>query len=152
MRETSGETASGAISRILWFPRAETLAPVAVIGLGAAAVALARRALDRSNERLAKLAGCAAPGLLVLSGPKEELPWADGVVYLGREAGSSGVLMPTLLAPSVPVPLLERALQRRFPLAAPPFVLLPERHLLIPMGSSQTVDSQVLTEWLRENG
>ncbi len=151
MRETAGEATSGTMNGIGWVPRAEPLPPVAVLGIGAAATALARRSLDRPDERLAKLSGCAAAGVLVLSGPEEELPWADGVVYLGREDGTTGLLMPTRLAPSVPVPLLERALRRRFPLAAPPFVLVPEHSLVIPVGCAQTVDRQMLAGWLRES-
>lgn len=43
-------------------------------------------------------------------GPEESLPWAEGVIYLGRD---DGVLLPTTLAPSVRADLLRLALRER---------------------------------------
>ncbi|MBN9618353.1 MAG: hypothetical protein J0H43_01245, partial [Actinobacteria bacterium] len=40
-------------------------------------------------------------------GELSDLPWADGVTYLGWDGG---LLLPTLLAPSFPSDLLRRAL------------------------------------------
>src|SRR5262249_44270651 len=65
-------------------PRAVPLEPRAVAALGQAAVSLADRLLALHDEALEKLSGVAGRALLIAIGEPNMLPWADGVLYLGR--------------------------------------------------------------------
>jgi hypothetical protein len=98
------------VIRVGWGPRRAPLVPLAVAARGAAAARLARRLLEGELEGLR---ACAGEGVLVVLGPAERLPWAEGVRYLGRDPAAPGLLLPTALAPTVPVDLLARALVRR---------------------------------------
>lgn len=108
---------------VRWLPRPEPLAPAAAMATGAAVRRLAARLLWREDGALARLRGVAGPDLLLLLGPAEELPWIDGVSYLGVDPAAPALLLPTTLAPSVPPALLERALLRG-PGREPPLALL----------------------------
>lgn len=120
---------------VRWTARAVPLVPAAVIAEGAAALPLLRRVLDHPDAELADWAGVIAPAglvaLLTLRPDSAPLPWADGVRYLGRDAGPGGatapvpLLVPTDLAPSVPVALLHRALRLRFPDVPEPLAVWP---------------------------
>jgi hypothetical protein len=104
---------------VLWRPRPDPLDPVGVAARGRAARALAERLLARDDEALARLHGVA--------GEAPELPWADGATYLGRDPLAPSLLLPTTREPSVPLPLLERALVARalrVPNAPPPLAVL----------------------------
>jgi hypothetical protein len=94
-------------------PRREPLAPSAVLGVGAAARALLRRLSELSEERLLRLRAARSDDALVVCGDAAELPWADGVVYLGRDAEAPSLLVPTALNVEQPLSLLERALVKR---------------------------------------
>ena len=111
----------------LWRPRPDPLAPVGVAARGRAARALAERLLARDDEALARLHGVAGEDLLLVLGEAPELPWADGATYLGRDPLAPSLLLPTTHEPSVPLPLLERALVARalrVPNAPPPLAVL----------------------------
>ncbi|MBC7808178.1 MAG: hypothetical protein H7145_18765 [Akkermansiaceae bacterium] len=112
---------------VVWTPRLVPLAPSGVVARGAVvATALANRLLSRTDDQLAELAGVQAPGLLiVLSDDPTLLPWAEGAVYLGRDASAPSLLLPTTHAPSVPLPVLERAIRARFPELSVPLAVLP---------------------------
>lgn len=114
-------------------PRAEALAPRAVVGEGPVARALASRLLRSSAEALRQLRVIVTRELLVAVGPEEALPWVDGVLYLGCEAGAPGLLVPTTREASVAAVLLERALRRHHSLPEGPVALL-SMELLIPLG------------------
>jgi hypothetical protein len=68
------------------------------------------------------------PDVLLVVG--DELPWADGVVYLGRDPDAPKLLLPTTLMPEVPVDLFERALLHKFADAAAPLAVWGDRVLL----------------------
>src|SRR5207253_1294046 len=72
-----------------WRIRSTPLRPRAVLAEGDSARALIQNLEKRSDEDLARLRGVrAVPGLplaLLLVGESEDLPWADGVIYLGRD-------------------------------------------------------------------
>nr|WP_255519170.1 hypothetical protein [Kitasatospora sp. SID7827] len=119
-----------------WEHREPPLPPAAVAGLGPAATALAAAARDRlaagATLRAAAAgtgagAGAGAAGdepVLVVLGDPADLPWADGVRYLGWD---DGVLVPTTARP-LPSPALWRdalASAAERPLAEPLLVLLP---------------------------
>ena len=106
---------------------------------GSAAVKLARRLV----ERPLKLTGVRCEGRLVLLG--EELPWVDGVVYLGREHPLDAVLLPTHLEPDWPVSWIAQALQRQ---SSPPWAVLPE--VIVGLSRASRIESAVLEDFLAD--
>jgi len=102
----------------VWRRREPPLPVAAVVAGGAASESLRIATLKRLAEQEFRAAG--GDGWLVVLG--EELPWADGAVYLGWD---SGVLVPTTSIPSPPVALLRAALP-----AGELVVLLPDRVLV----------------------
>ncbi|HEX5719145.1 MAG TPA: hypothetical protein VF179_23485, partial [Thermoanaerobaculia bacterium] len=75
---------------------------------------------------LARLTGVAGQDLIVLLGDSAFLPWVEGAAYLGRDARAPSLLLPTNREPTVPLPLLERALVLRagHSKAEPPLAVL----------------------------
>ncbi|WP_044889914.1 hypothetical protein [Myxococcus hansupus] len=132
-----------------WHPRSEPLEPLAVVGEGAVAVALARRVLAEDDARLAAWEGVAGPGVLVLLGASESLPWVDGAVYLGRDADAPSLLLPCAVAPGVAVSLLEHAFLARAEGGAPLAVLPASLHL-VSVGAARSVSRTTLVAWLEE--
>ncbi len=121
-----------------WRPREAPLAPCAVAGSGPAARALARRAAGR------RLDGVAGDDVIVLLGDADALPWADGVVYLGRDARAPSLLLPTALEPAWPVALFERALLARHP--GTPLAVF--GGFIVPLGGARPVAPDRLAAWL----
>lgn len=117
---------------IAWRPRSTPLEPVGMAARGEAARALARRLLARSDAELAKLTGVAGQDLVVLLGDSALLPWVEGASYLGRDARAPALLLPTNREPTVPLPLVERALIARAGRlqAEPPIAVLLDPPLL----------------------
>jgi hypothetical protein len=133
---------------VTWRPRLEPLAALAVAGVGAVALALARRALGADDQQLAAWSGVAGSGVLVLLGETDSLPWVDGAVYLGRDGAAPSLLLPCALAPEVAPALLERALVTQAA-AGTPLAVLPRSALLIPLGSARPVARETLAAWLK---
>lgn len=101
-----------------WVRREPPLAPAAVAATGAALAPLREATVARLPSQ--DLRAVAGDDWLVVLG--NDLPWADGAIYLGWD---SGVLVPTVSMPRPPVSLLRAALP-----TAELMVLLPERLLL----------------------
>jgi len=125
-----------------WRIRSTPLRPRAVLAEGDSARALIQNLEKRSDEDLARLRGVrAVPGLplaLLLVGESEDLPWADGVIYLGRDEAAPSLLVPALLEPALPIALLERALLTRFANLAVPLAIMPgSRSRLFPAGGAR---------------
>jgi hypothetical protein len=133
---------------VRWGPRAEPLEPLAVVGEGDVALALARRVLSETDARLATWSGVAGTGVLILLGPADSLPWVDGAVYLGKDSAAPSLLMPCALAPSVAASMLERALLARVGNAGTPVAVLPASGHLVPVGAARPVSRVTLTAWL----
>lgn len=143
---------------VTWRPRPAPLDPVGLAVRGEAARMLARRLLARDDEALARLAGVAAPGLLVVLGDAADLPWVDGAVYLGRDADAPSLLLPTAREPSAPLPLVERALLARARAGAadgtgametsPPYAVLVDPPLLASTLAARPIERPVLEAWL----
>ena len=136
---------------VTWRPRPNPLEPAGVAARGMAARALARRLLARGDEELARLRGVAGPELLIALGAAADLPWVDGVSYLGREAGAPLLLLPTTREPAVHPQLLERALlarARELPGLEPPLAVLLAPDLLVSTAAARPIDRQVLERWL----
>lgn len=133
---------------ILWKPRFAPLSPVAVAARGAAGRALADRLLMRDPDATTRLEGVTWRDLILLVGAEADLPWSDGAIYLGRDPAAPELLLPTALLPSVPLPLLERALRRQAANAALPLAVLPQPEpVLLPVGRARPVDRDRLKRW-----
>jgi hypothetical protein len=128
--------------------RLEPLRPCAAVAEGEAARRLARRLLARPDEALARLSGAAGPGMIALLGAEEDLPWSDGVVYLGRDPAAPALLLPTALGPEAPLPLWERAFLAAAAGAAPPLAVLLGPLRAVPLGGARPVQRAVLAAWL----
>lgn len=125
-----------------WRPRFTPLVPVGVAARGAAATRLAHRLL-RDPDSLSHYKAVGAPGLLVVLGEEQWLPWVDGVVYLGHDPQSLSLLFPTNLEPSVPAALLQRSLDQSGPCA-----LLLDPPSIVPLSEARTIAQASLVKWL----
>lgn len=140
---------------VTWRPRPDPLEPAGVAARGAAARSLAARLLARGDEELGRLRGVAGPELLVALGAAADLPWTDGVSYLGRDPDAPLLLLPTNREPAVPARLLERALLARAQELAglePPLAVLLAPDLLVSTAVARPIDRRVLKRWLSRGG
>ena len=99
-------------------------------------------------ERLARLRGVASTDTVLVLGSHDDLPWCEGIAYLAHDPEAPELLVPCAVAPSVPAPLLLRALQLRFSekLRAPCAVWL-EPPLVLSVANAQTLDTSRLEQW-----
>lgn len=132
---------------ISWTPRQTPLLPVAVAARGDAALRLARRLLLLDDASLARLEGVAGDELIVIKGAEEDLPWVEGVQYLGIDSEAPTLLLPTNYEASWPQPLLARALATRAGESGT-IAVLPQPALLVPMKSARPVSRQRLIDWI----
>jgi hypothetical protein len=131
--------------QINWRSRFDSLQPLAVIGFDAAAVRLKGKLLSLDDERLSSLQGVFAQNLLFVAGETENLPWADNVIYLGKDSRAPSIFIPTNRLPEAPLDLFEKALLLRFA-AQKPFAVV--GNLIIPVGEMRPVSRKVLSEIL----
>jgi hypothetical protein len=124
-----------------WSPREEPLPPEAVAGRGRVAVRLAERVLGRSEA----WRGVVGDDLIVVLGP--DLPWVDGVTYLGRDPRAPTLWFDTRVQPDVPPALLARAVARRVP---GPVAWLADPTVLVPLGAAEPFHPPALGAWLAE--
>lgn len=136
---------------VTWSNREPPLTPCAVAAQKDVARQLARRLLEFDPAALHRLAGVAGKTTLVLLGNETDLPWANGVIYLGQDPAAPSLLLPTWLEPIVPdAHLLERALHKRFPQSIRPLAVLPDSHTIIPCENAVPLSSSRLEAWLAE--
>jgi hypothetical protein len=128
--------------------RSDPLRPLGAIAEEDAARRLARRLLALPDDALARLAGVAAPGLLAIVGQEEDLPWVDGIRYLGRDAEAPALLLPTSAALAAPAALVERALLACAPAADRPLAVLADPLRLVPVGGARPIERSALAAWL----
>ena len=145
----STESSDAIQTAITWRIRDLPMEPIGVAASGVAARTVARQLLDASDERLIALTGVAGDGYLILLGPMAELPWADGVTYLGRDSSAPALLTPTTRSPSIPLALLAGALTLRHPGVKPPMALLPDWPALVSLESARAVARETLARWLQ---
>ena len=129
-----------------WRPRFTPLVPVGVAARGAAATRLAHRLL-RDPDSLSHYKAVGAPGLLVVLGEEQWLPWVDGVIYLGHDPQSPSLLFPTNLEPSVPAALLQRSLALVHNQSGPCALLL-DPPSIVPLSEARTIARASLVKWL----
>jgi hypothetical protein len=127
-----------------WRPRERPLVPCAVIASGEAAPRLASRVLERTNGELARLRGVAGDGLVLLVGDADDLPWVDGVAYLGRDAAAPSLLVPTSLEPSIAPALFERAVLARAARLVPPVAVLEAPPRLVSTADARALSRERL--------
>jgi hypothetical protein len=86
----------------------------------------------------------------VVLGEPADLPWVDGAVYLGRDADAPALLLPTAREPSIPLPLVERALLARARTSgtSPPYAVLVDPPLLASTQAARPILRPVLQGWL----
>jgi len=121
-------------------------APQGVVGIGAAARRLLAAFAATPREGLQATANAT---VLVLAGPAEKLPWADGVMYVAPRPEAPALWLPTTRRPGIALDLLERALTRRHPY--PPLLMLPEPAQLVPLSRllplSADLTAQIRARW-----
>ena len=132
---------------IRWQTREPPLQACAVVARGEIARQLAHRVLEASDEQLARWRGVANDELLILLGERDELPWADGAMYLGRDEHAPSLLLPTTRTVQVPVALFERALLIQMAEHAPPFAVFAEAQV-ISLAGARPISREVLSRWL----
>ena len=135
---------------VTWAENDQPSSPCAVAAMDRHAKRLAERLLQLDPAMLGRLLGVVGKKTLVVLGAEADLPWVDGVVYLGRTSSAPGLLLPTLLTPIVPGPhLLEQALRKRFPDVAIPLAVLPENPTtVIPCGHALRLEAKEIEKWL----
>lgn len=131
--------------KINWRNRLDTLEPVAIIGFDETAKRLKEKLLSFDDEKLSSMQGVFAESLLFATGQTADLPWVDGVIYLGKDARAASIFLPTNLRPNVPLDLFEKSLLRRFS-AQKPFAVLENR--IIPVGKMRPISRKILSEIL----
>lgn len=130
---------------IKWQNRLDSLAPIALVAFDEAAVRLKKKLLSFDDEKLLSLQGVFGKNLLFVTGESDNLPWIDGLIYLGKDALAPSVLLPTNLRPNLPVDLFERRLTRQFS-DQKPFAVVGKR--IIPVGKMRPISRKVLSEIL----
>lgn len=95
------------MARIAWTTPALPLPAVAVAGRDEVGEALARRCAGRDEVTI----HCSDRWTVVVAEP-EELPWIDGVVYLGELPGVTRLLVPVHTVPTIPPDVLQAAVRR----------------------------------------
>jgi MoxR-vWA-beta-propeller ternary system domain bpX5 len=133
--------------RIPFVPRPDVLDPIAVVGLGRVAGALARRLLQLEDEPLHGLRGAAGDDLVVVLGAVEALPWVDGVNYLGRDPSAPRLLLPTMLRPAVAADVFERAVARHAAALPSPWAVLPHARRIFSGVHAGPIDRDLLGRW-----
>jgi len=110
------------------------------------------RLLQLPEEQLARLRGVGGVDFLLVLGAVEDLPWCDGVHYLGREPGTPELLSPCAETSNVPPALLLHALSERFESAhlRTPIAVSFDPALVVPVADAQPLSQSLLGSW--QNG
>lgn len=136
---------------VTWSDREPPLVPCAVAAQGDVARHLARRLLELDDASLGRLSGVAGKTSLVLLGDEANLPWVDGVLYLGRDPVAPFLLLPTRFAPVFPdANLLERAIRKHFAKLLPPLAVVPDTLTVISCDKALPVSRSRIESWLAE--
>ena len=133
--------------KIHWIARDTPLLPTAAAAHGPASVRLAHRLLQFSDESLSQLEGVAGQQLILVQGSEQQLPWVDGVQYLGVDPGAPFLLLPTNYRPSLPESFVQRALLKKTG-SSGRIAVLPSPLLLVPLHAARPVSRSVLAAWL----
>jgi hypothetical protein len=130
-----------------WLPRAEPLTASVVVGWGEAALRLSAALLARPDDALGKLQGVAGRDLVAVTGDAGDLPWADGVVYAGRDPQAHALRIPTHQRTDAPLALVERAILAAHPSVSPPILVLAQPTRLVSLAAARPIDRRSLERW-----
>lgn len=117
---------------LLWHPREPPLPASAALAHGTVITALRRRLLALDDHALHCLRGVVGDDVWVLLGDTAQLPWVDGLLYLGVDPTAPGLWQPTLLAAQLPSAWLADLFAAERPCA-----LWPERQWIIPLADAR---------------
>jgi MoxR-vWA-beta-propeller ternary system domain bpX5 len=123
-------------------PRGEALPAVALLAHGTPARRLAEKLLAVAEP--GRWQGVAGRELLVVLG--DDLPWCDGVRYLGREPEAPSLLLPTTARFSVAPALVERHLLAKGERA--PIVVCDAPAVIVSLAGARPIAHRRLSEWL----
>ena len=132
---------------IQWKPRPFPLTPCGAVALEAAATRLAQYLLACPQARLDKLRGVAGTALITILGDTADLPWVEGIRYLGQDAQAPGLLLPSNRKPVLPIELLTAAIGRQ----TTPLTLLDKPPRLIPLDQARPVERTIVQRWLEQH-
>lgn len=132
---------------IQWQVRQNPLLPTAVAARGNKSKVLAKRLLEFSDETLTLFRGVAGKELLIVLGDEANLPWIDGVEYLGFDNRAPALLLPTIFEPVLPLPLIEKAILAQTKMI-PPISVFIEPVALASIVAARPVLRQSLIKWL----
>ncbi len=133
-----------------WDFRDLPLIPQAVVAVDSRlSRALVKKLMKREQNELQKLQCVAGKELFLVLGDESNLPWLDGVVYLGQERNST-VYIPTVVQPSQPIALLERALLAANAGLKPPLVVLPSVSIVLSISKPFIPDQETLASCLEK--
>jgi len=135
--------------KINWMARDTPLLPTAVAAHGPASLRLARRLLQLPDESLSQLEGVAGQNLILVQGTEQQLPWVDGVQYLGIDPAAPLLLLPTNYRPSLPEAFVQKALLKKAG-SNGRIAVLPSPLLLVPIHAARPVFRSVLAAWLEK--
>lgn len=133
---------------IAFVPRDDVLEPVAVVGLGAIARALAVRLVEEPAEQLQQLRGISGAGLLAVLGDNARLPWVDGVIYLGRDPRAPQLLVPTALRPAIAWDVFERAILRHGSSLRSPVAIVASPRCIFSLADALPIQRAKLAAWI----
>ncbi|HYQ04722.1 MAG TPA: hypothetical protein VER96_38875 [Polyangiaceae bacterium] len=131
--------------------REAALVPSAALALREVTQSLVARLLELDEQRLSRLRAVRGADFLLLQGSSSDLPWCDGLIYLGKDEAAPQLLLPTTVTPNVPTALFERALVRHCQsIPAPllgPWAVSFEPPLLISLAESRPLSPERVRRW-----
>ncbi|MCP4149947.1 MAG: hypothetical protein GY757_19530, partial [bacterium] len=74
---------------------------------------LVQRLLRFDDSILQSLKGIGSKEFIVIIGPEEKLPWVEGLIYLGHDRETPGILLPTMRKPVTDSHLVAEALAEK---------------------------------------
>ncbi|MCQ4164114.1 hypothetical protein [Tahibacter harae] len=127
-----------------WQDEAAPPEPAGVLGTGAAARRLWRRAQARleSGPDGAGWQVLAHGDLLLLCGAAAGLPWVEGAVYCAPRSEAAGLWLDTARRPGAPLDLLHNAIQQRHGVGS--YLLLAEPAQLVPLARLRPASAATL--------
>lgn len=123
-----------------WQPAPSARVAQAAIAWGDAARALHAKLQQIPEDVQSRLYLTASGNALVVIGAYDDLPWVDGIAY-AASCDASGLWLPTVAQPDVPLELVGLALQRRY--VRQPLLLWPPSSV-IPLDRQLPVTPQLL--------
>lgn len=134
--------------------REPPLVPSAALALHDATSALLARLMELDEARLSRLLIVRGVDFLLIQGSAADLPWAEGLIYLGKDEAAPQLLLPTSHAPNVPSTLFERALARHCKSGSPallgPWAVSLEPPLVISLAEARPLSLQSVRRLLEQ--